>query len=148
MVEYEAAYDLTDSACGGAHRLVGLTRALQSKQRLKLPDSPAWDAARRKVDGALQSIEEMRCRDGSLSSHYLERPGASRDLGLTLASTGHLFEFLAVAADDKTLQADWVRAAAARLCEIFEATRHEDLDCGACYHALNGLKVYRNRLVD
>lgn len=148
MLEYEVAYDLNDSPCGGAHRLVGLTRALQAKQRLKLPDSSTWDAARRKVDEAHSNIEQMRCRDGSLSSHFLERPGASRDLGLTLASTGHLFEFLAVAADRETLQADWVRAAAARLCEIFEATRHEDLDCGACYHALNGLKVYRSRLID
>lgn len=146
MLEYEVTYDLDDSPCGGAHRLVGLTRALQAKQRLKLPDSSTWQAARRKVDNALLSIEQMRCRDGSLSSHYLERPGASRDLGLTLASTGHLFEFLAVAADEQTLQAEWVRAAAARLCEIFEATRHEDLDCGACYHALNGLKIYRERL--
>lgn len=148
MLEYEVAYDLNESPCGGAHRLVGLTRALQAKQRLKLADSPAWEATRRKVDQALLDIEQMRCRDGSLSSHYLERPGASRDLGLTLASTGHLFEFLAVAAGTETLKSDWVRAAASRLCEIFEATRHEDLDCGACYHALNGLKVYRNRLLN
>ena len=147
MLEFEVAYDLNDSACGGAHRLVGLTRALAAKQRLKLPDSPTWDATRRKVDQALIDIEQMRCRDGSLSSHYLERPGASRDLGLTLASTGHLFEFLSIAADDKTLQSDWVKAAASRLCEIFEVTRGEDLDCGACYHALNGLKVYRQRVV-
>lgn len=146
MLEYEVNYDLNDSPCGGAHRLVGLTRALQAKQRLKLPDSPTWDATRRKVDQALRDIETMRCRDGSLSCHYLERPGASRDLGATLASTGHLFEFLSIAADDADLQSPWVQAAAARLCEVFEATRGQDLDCGACYHALNGLKVYRQRL--
>ncbi len=124
-----------------------LGTALEAKQRLKLADSPTWERTRRIVDKALADIEQMRCRDGSLSSHYLERPGASRDLGMTLASTGHLFEFFAVAADDKTLNTDWVRAAAARLCEIFEATRQQDLDCGACYHALNGLKVYRQRLL-
>lgn len=147
MLEYEVNYDLNESPCGGAHRLVGLVRALEAKQRLKLADSPTWERTRRIVDKALADIEQMRCRDGSLSSHYLERPGASRDLGMTLASTGHLFEFVAVAADDKTLNTDWVRAAAARLCEIFEATRQQDLDCGACYHALNGLNVYRERLL-
>lgn len=146
MLEHEITYDLNDSPCGGAHRLVGLVRALQAKQRLKLPDSPTWDSTRRIVDRAMADIEQMRCRDGSLSSHYLERPGASRDLGLTLASTGHLFEFIAIAADEQTLKSEWVRAAAARLCEIFEATREQDLDCGACYHALSGLKVYRARL--
>ena len=64
---------------------------------------------------------------------------------MTLASAGHLLEFLAVAMDDAELQQPWVETAAARLCEIFEATKMVDLDCGACYHALNGLRVYRNR---
>jgi hypothetical protein len=145
MVAEEVQYDLTLSACGGAHRLVGLARALQAKERLKLPDSQAWNDARRIVERSVSDIESMRSGDGSLSSHYLERPGSSRDLGLTLASSGHLLEFLAIALDDKELRQPWVETAAARLCEIFEATSTVDLDCGACYHALNGLRVYRNR---
>lgn len=145
MVAEEVRYDLNLSPCGGAHRLVGLSRALAAKARLKLPDSQVWDDARRTVERALREVEEMRSGDGSLSSHYLERAGSSRDLGLTLASTGHLFEFVANAADDKALSAAWVETAAARLCEVFEATRGVDLDCGACYHALNGLRVYSQR---
>ena len=145
MVAEEVLYDLNLSPCGGAHRLVGLTRALQAKQRLKLPDSQVWDDARRIVERSVREIEEMRSGDGNLSSHYLERAGSSRDLGLTLASAGHLLEFLAVTMDDDDLQQPWVERAAARLCEIFEATKTVDLDCGACYHALNGLRVYRNR---
>ncbi len=145
MVAQEVQYDLNLSACGGAHRLVGLTLALQAKRRLKLPDSQAWDDARRIVERSIADIESMRNGDGSLSSHFLERPGCSRDLAATLASTGHLFEFLANALEDSQLHEPWVKAAAARLCEIFEATRDVDLDCGACYHALNGLRVYKNR---
>ena len=145
MVADEVMYDLNLSPCGGTHRLVGLARALQAKDRLKLPDSQVWQDARRVVQRSLREIEEMRSGDGSLSSHYLERAGSSRDLGLTLASGGHLFEFLSVAMTDKELQQPWVEVAAVRLCEIFEATRQVGLDCGACYHALNGLRVYRNR---
>jgi hypothetical protein len=138
-------YDLTLSPCGGAHRLVGLARALRAKERLKLPDSQVWDDARRIVERSIRDIEEMRSGDGSLSSHYLERAGSSRDLGLTLASSGHLLEFLANAMDEEELRQPWVEQAAARLCEIFEATATVDLDCGAFYHGLNGLRVYRNR---
>lgn len=146
MVAEEVQYDLNLSPCGGAHRLVGLARALEAKQRLKLPDSQVWDDARRIVDRSVREIEEMRSGDGSLSSHYLQRPGSSRDLGLTLASSGHLLEFLAVTLDENELRQPWVMTAATRLCEIFEATQTVDLDCGACYHALNGLRVYRDRL--
>lgn len=145
MVADELLYDLNLSPCGGAHRLVGLARAWQAKERLKLPDSQVWDDARRVIQRSIREIEEMRSGDGSLSSHYLARAGSSRDLGLTLGSSGHLLEFLAVALDLEELQEPWVETAAARLCEIFEATRTVDLDCGACYHALNGLRVYRDR---
>ncbi len=145
MVAEEVRYDINLSPCGGAHRLVGLVRALSAKRRLKLPDSTTWDEARRIVERSLSDVETMRSGDGSLSSHYLERAGSSRDLGATLASSGHLFEFLANAGDDQLLREEWVEVAAARLCELFEATRTVDLDCGACYHALNGLRVYRNR---
>lgn len=145
MVADEIRYDLNLSPCGGAHRLVGLSRALAAKARLKLPDSQVWDEARRVVDKALRDVEEMRSGDGNLSSHYLERAGSTRDLGMTLASSGHLFEFVANAASDRRLAEPWIETAAARLCEIFEATRDVDLDCGACYHALNGLRVYSQR---
>ncbi|MGN6544570.1 MAG: ADP-ribosylation factor-directed GTPase activating protein isoform b [Aureliella sp.] len=145
MVAEEVRYDLTMSPCGGAHRLVGLARALAAKKRLNLPDSQVWDDARRTVEGSVRDIEAMRSGDGSLSSHYLERPGSSRDLALTLASSGHLLEFLANALDEEQLRQPWVETAAARLCEIFEATTTVDLDCGAFYHGLNGLRVYRNR---
>jgi hypothetical protein len=145
MVADEVQYDINLSPCGGAHRLVGLTRALAAKKRLKLPDSQVWDDARRKVEGCIADVEQMRSGDGSLSSHFFERAGSSRDLAATLSSSGHLFEFLANALDDQQLRAAWVETAAARLCEVFEATQQVDLDCGAFYHGLNGLRVYRNR---
>lgn len=145
MVADEVQYDLVLSPCGGMHRLIGIALALQAKRRLKLPDSLAWDEARRLVERCVNEIEMMRNADGSLSSHYLERAGSSRDLGLALASTGHMLEFLSIALDEQEITEPWVQAAAVRLCEIFEATENVDLDCGACYHGLNALRAFHRR---
>lgn len=145
LVDVELDYDLDASACGGAHRLVGLSRALQAKERLGLADSPTWQRAQATVEQGLQSVREHRTPTGALSSFYFVRAGSTADLSAELASSGHLLEFAAVAAPLETLSEPWLELAAARLCEVLENTRDVELDCGALYHALNGLKIYHAR---
>jgi hypothetical protein len=145
LVDIELEYDLDLSPCGGAHRLVGITRALQAKQRLGLANSPIWDRAQAAVDLALTRIKEQRSAKGALSSFYFARPGTTADLSAELASSGHLLEVLAVATPTQDLSAPWIDAAVVRLCEVLEQTSQVELDCGSLYHALNGLKIYRDR---
>ncbi len=145
MVEQEVLYDLTLSPCGGTHRLMGLVLALQGKQRLNLADSNAWRRAREIVDQAVDTIRTMQNSDGSLSSHYLVRPGTSSDLGATLGSSGHLLEFLSAELPPEQLSQAWVERAVARVCEIIQVTSSVDIDCGALYHAVRGLKLYREK---
>ena len=47
LVEAELTYDIDQSPCGGTHRLAGIARALQAKQRLQLADSATWQKAQR-----------------------------------------------------------------------------------------------------
>lgn len=145
LVEQELAHDIDLSPCGGTHRLAGIVRALNAKQRLGLPDSPTWQRASALVDNLLDSVREHRGADGRLSSFYFTRAGGTADLSAELSSTGHLFEFAALACSDEELDAPWLSLSANRLCELFESTERYDLDCGALYHALNGLKIYRQR---
>ncbi len=145
LVDVELGYDIDLSPCGGAHRLAGITRALAAKQRLKLADSPIWQRAQRRVDEALVKVNEQRDASGALSSYYFSRPGTTADLSAQLASSGHLLEFAALAAPAAELSAPWLEAAVEHLCGILERTKDVELDCGALYHALNGLKIYHDR---
>src|SRR5690606_33292228 len=115
--------------CGGAHRLVGLARAVQAKQRLGLADTPIWQRAQGTLEQALQNVREHRSSNGALSSYYFVRAGTTADLSAELASSGHLLEFLAVAAPAEMLAEPWVELAAARLCEVLESTHEVELDC-------------------
>lgn len=145
LVSAELKNDLDASACGGTHRLAGLVRALNAKQSLGLPDSDVWRRAQLAVEQAIANAKANRGSDGSLSSYYFVRPSKTVDFAAELASSGHLFEFLALALPAEELSEPWVELAAGRLCDVLEATQEVELDCGALYHALNGLRIYRQR---
>ena len=67
------------------------------------------------------------------------------DLAAELSSAGHMFEFISLAISKEELSQPWVELAADRLCKLLESAQEVELDCGALYHALNGLKIYRQR---
>jgi len=134
------------SACGGSHRLCAIANALNRHRAAGLPITGVWADAEQIVDLAIEQTREFRNADGSLSSHYFDRPGWSPDLVASLGTTGHVFEFLAVAGDDELLNEPWVRKAAAYLCKVLRETAHIDMECGALYHALSGLSIYEERL--
>ncbi len=145
LVEEELRYELSDSACGGTHRMAGIVAALRAAEKLGIAKGPVWKKARERVDGLLTSTRENRAADGRLSSFYFTRAGNSRDLFAELSGTGHVFEFVALASSQEELESEWVERSAAHLCGLIENMHQQKVDCGALYHALNGLRVYHKR---
>lgn len=146
MVEFELNEDLVTAACGGTHRLEALAMALDTHLANGGKLEGVWLATRQRLDSEIDKVRRWQNRDGSLSSHFFERPGATADLVQRLSSSGHLFEFVVIAAPDEMLRERWVQRAAQRICELLDLTTEQELECGSLYHALNGLRVYRDRL--
>ncbi len=146
LVDVEIKQDLTVAACGGTHGLAGVISAVAAKQRMGLPDSDVWTRAENLIQTCIETAERNRASDGRLSCYYFDRSGISSDLSVELSGAGHVFEFLALALPRESLQEPWVVRACERICELMEATHGIDLECGGLYHALHGLKVYRDRI--
>lgn len=136
------------NACGGSHRLCAIATALNRHRAAGLPITGVWSDAELVVEIAIEQSREFQNGDGSFSSHYFERPGWSPDLVTMLGTTGHVFEFLAVAVPDTMLREAWIQRAATTLCNVLDRTSHLDLECGALYHALSGLAIYERRLAN
>ncbi len=149
MVGMEANQDLNTSACGGTHRMYGLTVALNRYLASggKLSDNPdgAWERAAKKIKDAVAASKEYQQPDGSLSTNYFARPSTSAEIDARISTTGHAFEFLMLALNDDELNEPWVTRAADHLVGCFEKTEGYDLECGALYHAAHGLEMYRAR---
>lgn len=146
VVRMEADADIFSAACGGAHRLYGLAAAVRARQAAgarHLDDG--WAAAEEVLEDCIDRARRFQQPDGSFSTHYFERPGTSPDVFARLGATGHVFEVLAFALDDERLTEPWVTRAADRLTTLLEQTADVDVECGALYHAVHGLALYRAR---
>ena len=134
------------SACGGAHRLTAISTALNKRKSEGAPVTGVWSDAQDLVDVAIEQSFEYQNADGSFSSNYFEREGWSLDVSTAIGTTGHTLEFIAKGGTDSILQAEATIKAANSLCKMLEQTKELDLECGALYHALSGLQIYRRRL--
>jgi len=146
LVAFEARQDLTTSACGGSHRLMGLAHAVEYWKRRNLSFSGGWQAAQATVRQAIETFRRFQNSDGTFSINYTARPGTSSDLSTRIGTTGHTLEVLAYALDPKELREPWVERSVVRLCEMLDAASQEDLECGGLYHGLAGLRIYRDRV--
>jgi hypothetical protein len=145
LVKFEAEQDLVISACGGTHRLMALAHAVRFQRQNNLPNLGGWKLAEDRLAEVIEQARQWQNSDGTLSCNYTQRPGRSAEIGQSISTTGHMFEVIAFSLTESELDAPWVVASAISLCEMLEATRTVDLDCGALYHSLNGLKIYQQR---
>ena len=150
VVAMEAAADIDGAACGGCHRLYGLVQALAAHQAAAAgpagSERGGWADAEATIEACIEIARRHQQPDGSFSVHFFERPGTSADVFARLGATGHIFEFLVAALDDERLAEPWVTLAATRLVTLLEQTADVDVECGALYHAVHGLRLYRERV--
>ncbi|REK11988.1 MAG: ADP-ribosylation factor-directed GTPase activating protein isoform b [Planctomycetota bacterium] len=149
LARMEAEQNLADSACGGTHRMYALAVALDRylEQGGELGDDPdgTWEKVDAKIQDAVKRARENQQPDGSFSVNYFSRAAASAEIDARISSSGHVLEFLMVALDDEQIQEPWVTRAVLHLVDCLEKTQKFDLECGALYHAVHGLKLYRER---
>ncbi len=146
LVEIEAEHPVGNGACGGTHRLIGMTMALQQHVDRGGKVQRVWKTADERIKLAVENARKYQNEDGSFSSSYLIRPGRTPDLAQNLGTTGHVLEFLTLALSDEELKQPWVKRAVLNLCDLFEKTQNDPLECGALYHAAHGLVLYRERV--
>jgi hypothetical protein len=145
IVRMEASQDIYAGACGGTHRLYGLSAALNRYKNSGGQLTGGWLKAQEVIDKAIVDAKKYQQPDGGFSTNYLARSANSPDIGLRLGSSGHVLEFLTLALNDKQLQEPWVTDAVVYMCDLLDETKDQPLECGALYHAAHGLKLYRFR---
>jgi len=143
---YQYNESAQSGACGGTHRLIGIAMALNKRRSENEPITGVWAEADEVIQQAIATAKANQNPDGSYSRSYFHRAGWTRDLGQSLGTTGHVLEFLAIAAPDATLTQPWVQRTAMRLCDTLDQCDGIDLECGVLYHALHGLAEYEVRL--
>jgi len=131
-----------DAACGGTHRLFGLTWAHHLHQINGGKTTGVWKEVADKLDQFKSKAREVQNSDGCFSSEYLSNKGPGKDLG----ASGHIVEWLALAMTDDELKQPWVEDAVNAVVQMIFDKSKQAVETGELYHAAHGLHMYYNRV--
>jgi len=133
------------AACGGTHGLFALSYArngyLETGQRLR----GVWIAADQKLQQYIAMARSHQNSDGTFSGDYFKGRQLDRNFKDRLTSSGHTLEFLMVALPQNRLDERWVRRGITAVSRELIDNKRTPADCGALYHAMNGLAIYLER---
>jgi hypothetical protein len=146
VVRYEMNQPVDTAACGGTHRLFGLTWVYNLHLRRGGAKVGVWKDVAAHLADYEQRAHRFQNADGSFSTRYLAGPGNVRDAQVRIGSTGHVLEWLSLALPDAELREGWVQDAANALALMILDSQGSALESGAMYHAAHGLHLYHDRV--
>lgn len=148
LMRYELDASVEQAACGGTHRLFGLTWALYHHLRKGGKKVGVWNEVAEKNAKYRDLAKKFQNADGSFSTDSFRAPGNATDKTVRLNTTGHIFEYLSLALTDAELKEEWMQNAASALSLMILEARDASIDGGSLYHAMHGLLIYYARVYD
>lgn len=142
LVREELAQPVRGAACGGTHRLSGLTLAYKKRLQRDEPVDGEYEQARRFVHNYQNYAYRLQNPDGSFSTEWFRGPGREEDIDRRLKTTGHILEWLLYAAEEKHLTYWRTVKATNYLANLMWANRYRDWEAGPLGHAIHALVLY------
>lgn len=146
LLAEELAQPVVGAACGGTHRLMGLSYALRQRRMEGLPIEGQWLRAEAFVKDFVDYAWSLQNRDGSFSTNWFEGPQDNRDIDRKVQTTGHILEWLIFTADQDELQDPRFVRSAQFLTNAFTRYRTREWQPGPKGHVLRALALYHRRV--
>lgn len=146
LVRSEVQANVENAACGGTHRLEGLTWVLHTHLRRGGKKEGLWKEVENHLVKYQKLSREWQNPDGTFSTGYYKSAGNDPDVQRRIGTTGHILEFLSMSLPDEELKAQWVQDAAGRLALLFLENQSLPIESGALYHSVHGLVLYYARV--
>lgn len=145
VIRAELAQPIVGSACGGTHRLMGLSHALRKRRAEGKPVTGQWKRAELFLDDFQSYCYRLQNRDGSMSTNWFEGREDSGDLDRKIQTTGHMVEWLLTITPDSQLQNPRLVNAVRFLLASMYNQRTRDWAIGPKGHALRSLAMFYER---
>jgi hypothetical protein len=142
LVREELRQPVRTAACGGTHRLSGLTLAVKKRRASGLPVDGVYAEAEKFVANYQNYAYSLQNPDGSFSTSWFKGPGKEADIDRRLKTTGHTLEWLLYAGSEEQLSHYRTVRAVNYLSNIMWANRTRDWEAGPLGHAIHALVLY------
>lgn len=146
LVAEELAQPINGEACGGTHRLMGLTCAVVSRQEAGLKLTGHFERAEKFLNDYVEYTLKMQNPDGSFSTEWFERRADESNIERKVQTTGHITEWLVYTLPDDHLRSPEIVKAIDFLLGTIGENPSRDWPIGPRGHALRALDLYQKRV--
>ncbi len=146
MVAEELEQPIVGAACGGTHRLMGLTFSLLRRKQAGLPIEGHWQRSEQYLNDFVQYAFTLQNADGSFSTEWFEGRGSDPNVEKKVQTTGHILEWLVYTLPDDQLDSPQVVKSVRFLLGTIGANPSRDWPIGPRGHSLRALALYNQRV--
>jgi hypothetical protein len=146
LVREELAQPIRGAACGGTHRLAGLSLTVKARQRRGEPLDGEYARAAEFVRKYHNYAFRLQNRDGSLSTEWFRGRGDEDDKDRRIKTTGHILEWLCYSLSDEELRHQRTIRAVAYLANLMYSNYDHEWEVGPRSHAIHALVLYDERV--
>lgn len=145
LIEEEIAAPIIGAACGGTHRLMGLSCAVRACDRYGISPTGAWERARRHVQAYQTAAFHLQNADGSFSSDWFRRRANWGGVERKVKTSGHITEWLVYSLPQEQLRRREITRAIDFLCQALIENRYMDWPKGPLSHSIRAISLYAER---
>ncbi|MDX1925894.1 MAG: hypothetical protein SFV81_05220 [Pirellulaceae bacterium] len=146
LVAEELEQPVVGAACGGTHRLMGLTFSLLQRKQAGLPIDGHWERSEQFLNEFVAYAFSLQNPDGSFSTEWFEARANDPNVERKIQTTGHILEWLIYTLPDDQLQSPPVQKAIRYLLSTLGAEPGRDWPIGPRGHSLRALALYNQRV--
>lgn len=141
----ELAQPVVGSACGGTHRLMGLSFCLRQRELQGLPITGQFARGAKFVNEYIRYTWQLQNPDGSFSTNWYAGRGNEPNDERKVQTSGHMLEWLMFTVSDEELTSPRVEKAVDFLLGKIHDHRDVKWPIGPRGHATRALVLYRLR---
>ena len=142
LIKEELKQPIRGAACGGTHRLMGFSYAINKRIQRGKPVTGEFARAQKFINDYHRYTFSLQNPDGSFSTQWFTRREASPDVDRRLKTTGHVAEWLTFSLSDEELRDPRVTRAIDYLATILLNDRNRSWEIGPVGHGLHALALY------
>ena len=146
LLKEEMQQPIIGAACGGTHRLFGLSYAINRRIHKGNPVDGQYRRAEIYIKDYQKYTFKMQNPDGSFSTRFFSGRGAANDLDRRLLTTGHISEWLAFSLERNELTEPRMVHAMDYLAGLLLRGKYPGWKVGPLGHALHAVNIYNDRV--
>lgn len=148
LIREEIAKPIQGAACGGTHRLMGLSYAVRMRKLRGEPIDGEYRRAEAYVRDYQKYAFSLQNADGSFSTNWLAGREAKTDVERRLQTTGHILEWLIFSLPDAELKNPRIVQCVDFLTNILLQEPNREWKIGPLGHGLRALTLYDRRVYE